>query len=284
MYPWLLRAKGNDGNYTGWPNFQRMAKAYADLGVNVLPVIQQSMTPPKVIDGKVVGSWGPDENWRREIARVILTFPNIKQWELNNEYELKKEALTGEQLVNWKNYQAYHAAFAQILKSISGGSVTVVENGRAGIWPERLKDCIDSGSFAQVDVVNTHHYSGTDAPETNYSNFNTGFEGLTDDKAPGLLFDDLREVVRIAQSDGKPRQHWHTEFGWDTKAGRIVTPYQQAVYLPRAFMMLLASGTSRAFWFYHMDGREASTFFDGCGLLTWDLQPKLSLEIGRAHV
>lgn len=276
-YPWLLRAKGNDGTYSGWPNFQRMAKGFADLDLNVLPVFQQSMTPPKLEDGKVVGSWGPDETWRREIAKIALTFPNIRQWELNNEYELKGQTTKAEQAIGWKNYNAYHAAFAEVLKSLSGGNLAVVENGRAGIWPERLKDCIDSGKFAQVDIVNTHHYSGVDAPETNHSNFNTGFEGLTDDRTPGLLFDDLREVVRIAQSDGKPRQHWHTEFGWDTKAGRIVTPFQQAVYLPRAFMMLIASGTARSFWFYHLDGREANAFFDGCGLLTHDLQPKLSL-------
>ena len=133
--------------------------------------------------------------------------------------------------------------------------------------------CVQSGDFDKIAVVNSHHYCGTDAPEVNLGNFNMGSES----KLPSLLFDDLRAVKRAAQADGKKRQSWLTEFGWDTLAGPVVSPYEQAVYLPRAWMMALAAGTDKAFWFYNFDAPEPKQFFDGCGLLDAKGEPKLSL-------
>ena len=154
-----------------------------------------------------------------------------------------------------------------------------VENGRASIRPDRLARCIQSGDFDRIGVVNAHQYCGTDAPEENLCNFNMGYEG----KPPSLLFDDLRAVKRVAQADGKKREFWLTEFGWDTLAGPVVSPYQQAVYLPREWMMAMAAGTDKAFWFYNFDAPDPKQFFDGCGLLTAKGEPKLSLCVdGRA--
>ena len=99
----------------------------------------------------------------------------------------------------------------------------------------------------------------------------------SEDKLPSLLFDELRAVKRAAQADGKPRQSWLTEFGWDTLAGPVVSAYQQAVYLPRAWMTAMAAGTDKAFWFYNFDAADPKQFFDGCGLLTAKGEPKLSL-------
>ena len=132
--------------------------------------------------------------------------------------------------------------------------------------------CVQSGDFDRIGVVNTHQYCGTDAPEENMCNFNMGSEG----KTPSLLFDDLR-AVNGGASRWKSRESWLTEFGWDTLAGPVVSPYEQAVYLPREWMLAMAAGTDKAFWFYNFDTPNPKQFFDGCGLLAANGEPKLAL-------
>ena len=272
-YDWLLRAKGEDVKYAGWPYYPKIAGAYADAGVKCLPVIQKSVTPPEVAGGKVIGRLGPDRRWTREMASIVMAFPQISHWELSNEYDLPSSNWKAEEMVAWANYRAYHKQFANILDIVGGGELTAVENGRAGLWPERLLRCVQSGDFEKIGVVNVHHYCGTDAPEINVNNFNMG----TESRLPSLLFDDLRAVKRAAQAGGKKRQSWLTEFGWDTLAGPVVSPYEQAVFLPRAWMMVMAAGTDKAFWFYNFDAKNPKQFFDGCGLLNAKGEPKLSL-------
>ena len=56
----------------------RSSQAYLEAGAECLPVIQQSIKPPEVVNGKVVGRIGPDRNWMREISSVILAFPRSR--------------------------------------------------------------------------------------------------------------------------------------------------------------------------------------------------------------
>lgn len=272
-YDWLLRAKGDDRKYAGWPYYPKIVGAYVDAGVKCLPVIQKSVEAPAASEGKVTGRIGPDRNWTREIASLVMAFPQITHWELSNEYDLPGSNWKVEEMVGWANYRAYHRQFANILEIVGGGELAAVENGRAGIWPERVLQCVRSGDFEKIAVINVHHYCGTDAPEVNLGNHNMG----TESQLPSLMFDELRAVKRAAQADGKKRQSWLTEFGWDTLAGPVVSPYEQAVFLPRAWMMSLAAGTDKAFWFYNFDAPEPKIFFDGCGLLDAKGEPKLSL-------
>ncbi|HOK05296.1 MAG TPA: hypothetical protein PLN24_08600, partial [Victivallales bacterium] len=273
-YDWLLKAKGDDKKYNGWPYFPKIAQAYRDLGAMVLPVLQKSIKAPKVENGKIVGELGPDATWKKEIADIIQAFPDFQFWELSNEYDLDANNRRAEELCGWKNYQLYHESFANVLKALEvlgSGPYYAIENGRAGIWPELLKDCITSGHFANIYAVNSHHYCGVDAPEKNFSNANMNTVGAR------YFFDELREQKRVASADGKKRQSWFTEFGWDILAGRIVTPYEQAVYLPRAWMLQMAAGTDKCFWFYNFDSPEPKVFFDGMGLLDAKGEPKANL-------
>ncbi len=273
-YDWLLRAKGNDKRYGGWPYYPKIVQAYRDLDVMMLPVLQGGIKRPKIENGKAVGPLGPDATWRREIADVVTAFPDVQYWELSNEYDLDAENRKAEQAVDWKNYQLYHDAFGQVLKALEvmgGGPYYPIENGRAGICPELVRDCIKSGHFANIHAVNSHHYCGIDPPERNFKNANINLE------RPRSFFDDLREQKRVASADGTPRESWFTEFGWDILAGRIVTPYQQAVYLPRSWMLQMAAGTDKSFWFYNFDSPTPRTFFDGMGLLDAQRQPKANL-------
>lgn len=276
-YEWLLRAKGQDRRYAGWPWYPRLVQRYRDAGVKLLPCLVTAISPPTVKDGKVTGRIGPDRAWTREIVHIITAFPWITHWELDNEYDLKAENARAEGLADWRNYRAYHEKFAQILGLLGDGELVAVEQGRAGIWPRRAAACVRSGDFDKIGVVNSHRYCGVEAPEVNVGNLNTGLEQDPGARRPALLFDELRAAKRAAVCDGKKRESWLTEFGWDTLAGKVVSPYEQAVYLARAWMLAMAAGTEKCFWFFDYDAPKAVQYFDGCGLLAADGQPKLSL-------
>ncbi len=268
-YEWMVRAKGDDNRYAGWPWYPKIVRDYENNGARVLANLQTSMRPPSPASSTV----GPDRAWTKEIIGMLMAFPSLRAFELDNEYDLKSSNAKAEEAVHWKNYGLYHKKFGDVAQILGEGQFTTVENGRAGIWPERLRQMVQSGDFAHIDVVNSHHYAGPDAPETNVINFNMGFAG---DEKPMTLFDQLRAVKAAGSSDGKPRQHWLTEFGWDTKAGPVVSPAEQAAFLPRAYMLLSAAGTSKGFWYWDLDSEKVTQFFDGCGLFTFEQQPKLS--------
>ena len=266
-YDWMTRAKGPNKTYADWPYYPVMMASYAAAGVRVLPVLMHSIT---LVDGKT----GPDRAWRSEVTDILNAFPQLKVWEIDNEYDgLWTQPAQKDQANGWANYKAYHKAFAEVLAAVGGGELTAVMNGEAGIHPERVTELMKSGAFTGIQVANCHHYCGVDAPELNVANQNTGGEiggGETQ-----LFHDRLRAEVVAAQSDGIKRPVWLTEFGWDTRAGKIVSPYQQAAYLQRGFLVAFHAGISKAFWYWWQDGEEAKTFFGGCGLLDYKRQPKL---------
>ena len=271
-FEWVVRAKGGDKSYGGWPYYPKIAQKYEENGGLVLANLATAIKPPGS-DANAKTQLGPDLNWVREMAMFQMAFPSLRYFELDNEYDLNAGHAKAEDAIGWKNYGSYHRKFGDITQLLGNGQLVAVENGRAGIWPERVRRLVQSGDFASIDVVNSHHYTGTDAPELNVGNHNMGFAG---DEAVMSFFDQLRAAKQAAISDGKPRQHWLTEFGWDTKAGPVVSHVEQAAYLQRAYMMLLAAGTEKGFWFFDLDAPKANQFFDGCGLFTHDKLPKLS--------
>jgi hypothetical protein len=276
-YEWMLRAKGEDRRYAGWPNYPLLLKKHRESGGRLLACLMKAIKPPVVKDGKLAGKPGPGREWLRNIADIVNAFPDIHYWELDNEYDLHKEHALAEAATDWANYRAYHRVFADVLDLLGMGQLVAVENGRAGVWPDRALACVAGGDFARVGVLNTHHYCGTEPPETNFGNWNTGFAGDYRAQPPMLFFDRLREVKRAALSDGRTRESWLTEFGWDNLAGPVVTVEEQSAYLQRAWLGAMAAGTEKCFWFYDYDSPEPKQIFDGMGLLAADGSPKLAL-------
>ncbi len=268
----MRRARG-DGRFDGWPWYHQLLWQYERLGAKVLACLQGAIPRPAKENLPAIPQ-EPTPDWRREIASFLLAFPQVTHWELDNEYDLAREVREWEEQTDWRNYRAYHKAFADLVRALGGNALVAVEQGQVGIHPERIRRCVLSGDFAHIAVVNVHHYCGADPPELNLVNFNP-----TEDtrEVAGSFFDLLRLAKQAARSDGKERQLWLTEFGWDTEAGHVVSPYEQAAYLQRGWLLALAAGVDKAFWFYERDAAEPHQFFDGCGLLTADGQPKLAL-------
>jgi hypothetical protein len=259
-------------------------EAYDKAGILVDACMQYTIDPLPVEKAKRREWQTPSAKWKEDLEDLVKTFPSIRYWEIDNEYDLDERHCEAEIPSGWTNYKIYHREFASI---VTRNGAVAVENGRAGIWPDRVADCVKSGYFKDVGVINSHHYTGTEPPEVNYGNFNTAFDAPHRAQDPMLFFDRLREAKRVSSIDGKKRESWITEIGWDNRAGFVVSEFQQAAYLARCYMMCLAAGTEKAFWFFDTDSKgPARNYFDGCGLLDSQLQPKLALAsmAGLTHV
>jgi len=259
-YEWLVNARG-DGNYAGWPWYPKLLKAARDNGLLTLPCLMGSLLwNPRDPDSPET----PTAEWRRQIALAVATFSELTCWELDNEAEFRMPADSAA-------FANYHAALGEIVRA-AAPKAWVVEQGNASMPAELTRKNVLSGAFKNIDVVNGHHYCGVYAPEINTSNANTG-QG---EAKQAYLRDIFRHWKNAAQADGKARQAWLTELGWDTRAGQIVTEWEQAAYLQRGYMLALAHGIDKIFWFstYDADTDNPQNFFDGCGLFDRFREPK----------
>ncbi len=262
-FEWLLRARGEDQRYAGWPYYPKLDQAIQDAGLVLLPCLAGG------IGASVkAGRLQPDRQWRSDLLGIVTHFPQYVAWELDNEYDYahgREEAKRG-----WASYDGYHRTFAAAVKLVEPKLLTV-EQGTAGLHPEWVRRSVGNHSFDGIDVVNGHFYCGVDPPEVATENANVGQEGLP----PAMLDDVCRDFVAAARSDGRPRQAWVTEFGWDTLAGHVVSEREQAAYLQRGFALGLQAGLSKMFWYWHRDTKDQpKQFFDGCGLLDPRDEPK----------
>lgn len=261
---WIARARGDDHKFGGWPWYPRLEKQRQEAGLILLPCLMGSLGNAIGKQHKLV----PDKPWKTDLLRILMDFPQPTAWEIDNEYDLAHgKAETGRK---WQSYRDYHRAFGQITH-LFDEQLWTVEQGTAGIYPERVRESVLSGAFAQIDVVNAHHYCGIAPPELAVTNTNTG----GDEAPPISVYDLMRELAAAADADGKDRQAWITEFGWDTLAVHIVSEAEQAAYLQRGYVLGLAAGLDKLFWYWTLDSKNPpSNFFDGCGLFDPKDEPK----------
>lgn len=276
-WDWMQRARGDDNKFAGWPWYPQMdAKARA-AGLLVMPCLMKGIGEP--IDKQAL--LAPDRAWKVDLLRILMAFPQYSAWELDNEYDLQHGGAEAQR--QWRSYQDYHRAFGQTVKFLDDSAWTV-ENGAAGLYPERVAKNVASGAFKDIDVINGHYYCGTAPPEIAVTNANTG----GGDEPPALVYDRLRDLVTAASSDGRARQTWITEFGWDTLAVHIVSEAQQAAYLQRGFVLGRQAGISKLFWYWNLDTKkeQPDTFFDGCGIFDRNQEPKpaLAAAAGLTHL
>jgi hypothetical protein len=276
-WEWMKRSEGADRSFTGWPNHRAIADGYLSRGLGLLPVLVDAIPRPAK-DAKPGSAPAPDAAWSARLAAILGAFPTITHWELDNEYDLKHAAW--EQQDGWAHYRRWHRHFAEALRVLGGGKLVAVENGRAGIFPELVRQAVAAGDFNDLGVVNVHYYCGADAPEASVENRNTGFAGgFAAAAAPAQFTDRLRDTVAAARGDGRRRPVWLTEFGWDDLAGPRVDTAVKIACLPRGFIAALGAGADKAFWFFDLsvEPAKAANFFDGCGLIGHELDPEPAL-------
>lgn len=253
-YSWMVRARG-EGGYSGWPWYPKIVKAAEDVGLKTLPCLMGA-----------VRDKDPDLDWRVNLAQIACHFRGLSAFELDNEADN----------LMFRHFDAYAKCcqvFGEVMKATRPDALAV-SPGLAGIYVEQTKKLVEGGYFKDIDVVNGHRYCGKDGPEYSKANLNTGMS----EAKPAYLRDVWRHWKRAACCDGKFRQLWVTEWGWDTLAGQPVSEWEQAAYLPRKWVLAMGNGVEKMFWYWYYDSDTDNPqhFFDGCGIFNRYREPKPS--------
>ena len=265
---WMQRARGA-GLYTGWPWYPKIYKAAKDNGLYTLPCLMGAMNYDDVNRDKDAPRL-PDSEWRRQLAAIFVsdTFKGQCCWELDNERD-------GRVWPNSEEYGIWHKTFAEVLHAVDPNAWAVMQ-GAAGIDLEADKRHVLSGAYREIDVLNGHRYAGGQPPELARSNSNAN---MTKGEEPPMYQRDVwRNWDRIGRLDGKERQLWITEWGFDWLAGFVNTTWEQAAYMQREWVLALGAGIDKMFWYWYYDNAEdaahAGAYYDGMGMFSSKREPR----------
>lgn len=264
-FGWMKRARG-DGKYAGWPWYPKIVKAAEDAGLKTLPCLMGAVEMKRDATDRNDPSFTPDKEWRRQMALIVSTFDTLSAFELDNEAD-------GLMFKDFDGFGRYCSAFGDIVKA-TRPDARAVSPGLAGIYVEETRKFVEKGYFRNIDVVNGHRYCGKDGPEYSKANLNTGMS----EAKPAYLRDVWRHWKKAATCDGKFRELWVTEWGWDTLAGQPVSEWEQAAYLQRKWVLAMGNGVEKMFWYWYYDDDTDTPnyFFAGCGIFDRGRNPKPS--------
>jgi len=260
-----------------WEGIDAMVENSYKEGISILPVLS---TPPdwerkipkgyRPITTGVHAGWGdfPPKNlesWGKYVFETVNRYKNkIKAWEIWNEPWPNCLFFNGGSIKDYVDL--LKVAYEQAHKADPNCIIV----GLGGTEYNHMQQVFKAGGFPYMDVASIHHYQpGPNPPESD------GYlEGIR--KA--------REVMRKF-GDGKEKDLWMTEMGWPTNitAPEILDNWPgipeelQAKYLPRTYVLGLAAGLKKHFWFcFQNGGTDPKNFEHHQGLLFNDLTPKPS--------
>lgn len=114
--------------------------------------------------------------------------------------------------------------------------LNVVGGATAGIPQEWLEDVFELGGLDYMDSLSVHPYRYPQTPE-----------GLLEE------IDSLNQLVRD-HNDGETIPLWFSEIGWPTHLNPTgVDENTQAAYLIRSYVLSMAAGVEKIFWYNLMD-------------------------------
>ncbi|MEA2012572.1 MAG: hypothetical protein U9O87_05735 [Verrucomicrobiota bacterium] len=258
---WLERGY-KKGDWDGWPWYKKMDNKIKTSGLKILPCMM------KGIDRYIKKHSKPPKNWKDIYIKFMMKFPNYDAYEPDNELDL--HIPTELQADNYQSFGKYHKRFAEIVHFMNPDAWASTQ-GTAGFKSHIVRQMIKEGYYDDIDVINGHFYTGIYPALMSQRNENTG-QGS---EVPKHFYDRLREFVAAADIDGKDRQSWITEFGWDTLAVKIVNEKEQAAYAQRGFTIGPIGGVDKMFWYWNRDTKKVpNTYFDGMGVFDPKDEPK----------
>ncbi len=231
----------------------RAANAKAH-GIELLPIlcytVDWASTAPADAPGR--NRHMPDlDAWLNYVRAVVERYHGrIHYWEVWNEPNIGFWRGTAEQ------YCDLFRATARAIRE-TDPQAKVVMGGTAGAPPDWLEMLYQAGLGELMDVINIHPYRYPKPPD----------EGLAQ------AIKAVRAVMTEHGDGDKPL--WITEIGWPNHIGpRGVNLYTQAAYLARTYVIALASGVQRLFWYDYQNGTDPTYNEHNFGIVFADNTPK----------
>ncbi|CAM4495484.1 hypothetical protein FHS16_005318 [Paenibacillus endophyticus] len=159
----------------------------------------------------------------------------IKWGEMWNEFNLSSFGGNGPAASRAEVYYELLKAGYEAAKEVRP-DLNVLGGATAGIPSEWLEDLFELGGLQYMDTLSVHPYRYPDKPE-------------------GLLAEvaSLNQLVR-EHNNGQTKPLWFSEIGWPTQLDpRGVDENTQAAYLIRTYVLGMAAGVEKIFWYDLMD-------------------------------
>jgi hypothetical protein len=234
---WWGRIEPEKGKFV-WRDVDWIVKQYQEAGINFMPILCYGSEWQK--------SKAPVTDEERELyARYVYEMVNryksaIHVWEIWNEPNITP---FWSPTPDVKEYaKLLKVAYAAAKKA--DPNCTVVGAAVAGVDFDFIKALLDAGGGECMDAISMHPYQGD-------------LGSLSPDK--GGLWDHVRGLEKILADHGDRKPIYLTEMGHRTTgtAGHTqVTEFQQAAYMVRSYVIGLAAGADRIFWFNLQDWEE----------------------------
>ncbi len=201
--------------------------------------------------------------WLAYVRRVVSRYKDrIRFWEVWNEPNLES---FWRDKPDPKNYVTLLEATYGEIKKIDP-KLVVVLGGVAGIPWSYLEGIYQAGGKDFFDVMNVHPYRYPAGPE----------------ERP--LYEDLRKLRELMATYGDGEKPiWITEIGWPTHQGpRGISPENQAKMLTRSYLLALAAGVQKIFWYEFQSPEFRADYNEHhFGIVHRDLSPKPAYEAYR---
>ena len=165
------------------------------------------------------------------LEQLLDMYPKVPYWEVLNEVDLERGIDNKTEL------------YAQLLKSSFGFIKSTDKNKLvlySGVTPSSMSfndsvfNCVDMQCF---DVMNMHTYS-----------------------APEKIYEELKVLKDVLSKHNYDCPVWITECGYPTAAQKLVTrdnkEKEQAIRLPRTYLICFASGVDKVFWYNSVASEE----------------------------
>ncbi|OIN98565.1 hypothetical protein AUJ67_08285 [Candidatus Desantisbacteria bacterium CG1_02_49_89] len=260
-----------------WDGYDAMTVESYKNGINIMPVLS---TPPdwerkmpkgyKPISTGVHAGWGDFppkdlDKWGKYVFETVSRYKGkIKAWEIWN------EPWPNCLFFNGGSVQDYTDLLKVAYEQAHKADPACIVIGLGGTEYNHMTQVFKAGGFPYMDVASIHHYQpGPNPPES---------AGYID------AIRKAREVMRKF-GDGKEKDLWMTEMGWPTNITAPefadnwvgISEELQGKYLPRTYILGLAEGLKKHFWFmFSNGGSDPKNFEHNQGLLFNDFTPKPS--------
>lgn len=192
------------------------------------------------------------QSWKTYVYETVKRYKKTRYWELINEIDIAHYWIPG---FKTPNYQTFLKEGYLAVKK-ANPRAKVLFSGLSSITEGKIDLLITNDNEPYFDIMNVHKYANSQSdPESFIKYYHT-----------------LSKLMRKAEIE-KPV--WLTETGASTSIRNGVSEEQQAIWLPRIYLISFACGVDKVFW-YKSRSREldANALEDNFGLWHKDYTPK----------
>ena len=244
--------------------FDKVVREAQEAGVRILGILDYcadwaSSAPTRWTDGRDRAPPKYMEDWSDYVYTTVEHFKGrVNHWEVWNEPNTNFFWLRTGDILEYTNLlrAAYLAA------KEANPECTVLIGGMIGFNFDFLREVYSYGGGKYFDVMATHPYPGDPNPCFDQFNFS----------------DTMEELRGIMSNYGDAEKEiWFTELSWGM--GPNITRQDQANYLVRSYVLSLAEGVDKLFWFNF----RGSPVEEGSALIDHDFAPRPAF-LAHAHL